>query len=278
MNLVSLKRAAGVVFAGALVLTASACLLSPGKFASNLDIRKDGNFRFQYNGELVFEPLTEKPKPKAKFEPRPCYDYAEDGEEESKCDAAELAEQKSIWDEQQDSKAAQEKREAASAKAFFGGIDPSDPKAGAELADKIRRQAGWNTVEYRGNGVFDVEFAISSTLDHAFVFPTIEGFSMANTFVQLGRRDDGTVRIDAPGFGPPTNPMAMAGMPMGGGNGSPNDGSPTMDGQFTIRTDAAILANNTDEGPSADPAGQRLDWNVSATTSSAPTALLRLTN
>jgi hypothetical protein len=34
--------------------------------------------------------------------------------------------------------------------------------------------------------------------------------------------------------------------------------SPAMDGQFTIRTDAAILANNTDEGPATDPPGRTL--------------------
>jgi hypothetical protein len=50
-----------------------------------------------------------------------------------------------------------------------------------------------------------------------------------------------------------------------------------MDGQFTLRTDGAILANNTDEGPQADPAGQKLDWAVNLRTPAAPTALIRLT-
>ncbi len=283
MELGSVKRMVGIVTAATLALALSACLLSPGKFTSDLDIRKSGDFTFRYNGELIFLPLTEKPKSEQKFEAQPC--YPDEGFEERDCTAQALAEQKSNWEEEETRRAEKDKREAESAKAFLGGIDPSDPKSAEELADRLRRQAGWNKVEYRGNGVFDVEYAITSSLNHDFVFPTLERFSMANAFVQISRRSDGTVRIDAPGYGQPSSPMGMMGMGgmmqsamAEGGSGSGSDDKPVMDGHFTIRTDAAILANNTDEGPKADPAGQRLDWKVSARTSSAPTALLRLSN
>lgn len=53
---------------------------------------------------------------------------------------------------------------------------------------------------------------------------------------------------------------------------------PALDGMLTLTTDAQILANNTDEGPSAGTAGQRLLWTVNARTTAAPTALLRLGN
>ena len=51
---------------------------------------------------------------------------------------------------------------------------------------------------------------------------------------------------------------------------------PQVDGQFTITTDGAILANNTDDGPQADTTGQRLTWAVNLRTPAAPTALIRM--
>jgi hypothetical protein len=279
METVSVKRLARVALAATLVLCLSACLFAPGRFTSDLDIRRSGEFTFSYTGELLFLPLMEKPQAEEKFEPEACHD---DDFEERDCTAEELAEQKSNWEAEKASRTERQKREAESAKALLGGIDPSDPRSAEELAERLSRQAGWKRVDYRGDGVFDVEYTITSKLDHDFVFPTLERFAMANALVQISRRSDGTVRIDAPGYGQASNMMGglgglMRSAAQEGGSGSEGDDQPVTDGRFTIRTDAAILANNTDEGPKPDPAGQRLDWNVSARTPAAPTALLRLT-
>jgi hypothetical protein len=60
--------------------------------------------------------------------------------------------------------------------------------------------------------------------------------------------------------------------------GAPESGAmPVTEGRFTIRTNAGILANNTDEGPQDDPVGQRLEWQVNGGAPASPTALLRLT-
>jgi len=48
------------------------------------------------------------------------------------------------------------------------------------------------------------------------------------------------------------------------------------DGTFSVTTDAPILANNTDEGPTASAAGKVLSWTINPRTPSAPTALLKL--
>jgi len=63
------------------------------------------------------------------------------------------------------------------------------------------------------------------------------------------------------------------------GQGKPDGPQmPVIDGTFSITTDGAIIANNTDEGPKPDPLGQRLDWAVNIRAAAAPTALVRLAN
>lgn len=274
------KRIAAAVVATMLAALLSACLLSPGKFTSSLDLRKDGRFSFTYQGEIYTLALSKLAQNSAQqvFEPSNCYD---DDVKKRDCTTDEIAEQKKTWEEDRKANADKAKRDAEQAKAFLGGIDPSDPKAAEELAARLRRQAGFRSVTYKGDGLFEVDYAISGRLDHDFVFPTIERFAMANAFVQVTRRNDGTVRIDAPGYsaatsGGPFGPM----MAMAGGKDGKNDmpNYPTLDGQFSLTTDGAILANNTDEGPTKDPAGQKLAWTVNLRSPAPPTALVRLGN
>ena len=147
---------------------------------------------------------------------------------------------------------------------------------------RLGRQRGWHRVEYKGDGLFDVEFRVSGALTHDFVFPTIEGMPSANGFVSVNLRDGRQVRVNAPGFAgqKDANPM-FGGMPLGAvaamaqaekGGEMPKIAIP--EGTFTIVTDGRILANNTDEGPAPHSAGQVLSWKIGATTKQAPTALI----
>jgi hypothetical protein len=273
----SIHTAVSTLLLTFLALAVSACLFVPGRFTSELDIRKDGRFSFSYVGEihmLALSKMAEDAKADEAFKPTPC--YGDDGFDERPCTAEETAKQKRDWDEAQRQSAENRKRDAESMKLLLGGIDPSNPRAAEELAQRLRRQTGWRKVVYRGDGLFDVDFSVAGRLDHDFVFPTIERFPMANAFVQIALRQDGTMRVDAPGFAPASTGEPYRGM-MGAMKPSQEStpGSP-VDGKFTIRTDGAILANNTDEGPQADPAGQRLSWPVNPRTPAAPTALIRL--
>ena len=157
----------------------------------------------------------------------------------------------------------------------------------------MRRQAGWRSVSYLGDGLFQVDFTVTSKLSHDFAFPTLEQFPMNDFFVVITRRQDGSARIEAPGYSPQGggNPMGalMAGMTGGLATaGSADSGKteakrpgtpalPEIDGTFRIVTDGQILANNTDEGPQAGAGGQVLQWRVTNRTTAAPMALVKLT-
>lgn len=257
-------------------LVVAGCFLAPGKFTSQLDLNRDGTFAYRYEGQihmLAMDKLSEMNGGNTGEFVAECFD--EDTLKDRPCTDEEIADQSASAT--QDSK-----EQAAMASAMMGGLDPSDPDAIAQFTAGLERQKGWQRVEYVGDGLFDVSFAIEGQLGHDFVFPTIEGFPLANHFVMVALRDDGTVRINAPAFGGQggSNPMQgmLAGMAGAGGTGSDRDmpNLPELDGVFTIVTDGTIRANNTDEGPSTLPGRQQLSWRVTGRSSSMPTALIDL--
>ena len=287
MNLISRwKTAAATAFATAAALALAACIVSPGKFEATFDLRRDGTFTFSYDGQIYLLALSRLAEMSAAaeaggdFVETPC--YGDEGFEERPCTEEEIAEQRESWESQADARREQAAREAEQMKAFLGGIDPADPAAAEELAARLRRQEGWKKVEYRGDGLFEVEFSLGSRLGHDFAFPTLERFPMSNSFVIANLRQGGGVRIEAPGFaapgGTPFQAM-MAGMAttFPAAEGNPTDPQrPEIDGTFRIVTDGRILANNTDEGPTEGAGGQVLEWKVNRRTQSAPMALIQL--
>jgi hypothetical protein len=265
--------------AALLCLAASACFLLPGKFASELSLRRDGTFAFAYKGDIHVLALTKMAQDEiggdAKFEPQPCYD--DDNGEERECSADELSTQRSDWETQQEAAKAKKKQDAEMMQKMLGGIDPADPRAAEELAERMRKQAGWKSVQYLGDGKFTVDYVIAGRLDHDFSFPTVEKVPVVTPFVAVFRHADGSVRVDAPAFAASANGGPLAGMAQGmAGEKGDAAGFPEVDGTFAIVTDGEILANNTDEGPRAEAAGKRLSWKVTPRTTSAPTALIRL--
>jgi hypothetical protein len=269
----------------------SGCFLQPGKFESALDLRRDGAFTFTYKGQIYLLALSKIAElgnkaeaSQGEFVERPC--FGDDDLEERPCTAAEVAQQRSDWEAEKQGKLKQAEEQGAMMRAMLGGIDPASPEAARELAERLRRQAGWKQVDYLGDGMFEVDFALTSRMSHDFAFPTFERFPMANFFVIATRREGGTIRIDAPAFAAQGGTTPMQGMMAGmagaygalGESGASEDTPvlPEMEGTFRIVTDGEILANNTDDGPRALPGGQVLEWTISKRTQAAPMALVRI--
>lgn len=278
------RRTLATALLAAFSLLLTGCLVSPGRFASQLVLERDGSFAFSYEGEIFFLGLSKLAQMGAgdeSFEPEACHD----GEgSERECSAAELAEQRAAWEEGAEERAAKARKEAQEMARMMGGIDPTDPQAAEELRALLLRHRGWNRVEHKGDGLFNVSYRVSGRLSHDLVFPLIEGFPTTNPFVQVILRDGNAVRVNAPGFAAQGegNPMGqvmggMAGLAaLGAGQSGENEMPeiPQMEGSFTIVTNGRILANNTDEGPSASGNRARLEWRIDQRTQAAPTALI----
>jgi len=208
---------------------------------------------------------------------------AGDDYEERDCTVEEEAEQKKDWDEQQTAR----KKEKEQAKKMFsmllGGVDPSDPKSIDRFTKEIERMAAWNKVEHLGNGVFRIDYATKGRLVDDFAFPVIPRYALGNPMVHITRWDNGRVRVEAPSFH--NDPELAVAALMGAGSFIPGMPGPKKDmepveikGTFTVRTDAKILANNTEEGPSEEGGLSILSWDIGPKTFGPPMVLLKLIN
>lgn len=290
----TLRRLSLAGFAAALSLLLAACFVTPGKFDAALDLRKDGRFSYSYKGEIFVLGLSDLARmadgaddANAKFAPIPCFEI-DQPEQERPCTSDELDRQKADWETERQEAAARRKRESEQLRTMLGGLDPTDPKAAEELASRLRRQHGFTSVTYKGNGLYFVDFRVTGTLSHDFVFPTMEKMPNVVPFFVLNRRNDGSVRLDSPAFASTDGGM---GLPFGNfaqmaaaekAKASPEEAAripdfPQIDGRFVLTTDGEILANNTDEGPKADPAGKRLEWTITPRDKVGPMALIGLT-
>ena len=214
------------------------CLLTPGKFTSGLTINADRSFSFTYVGEVI----------------------AVDPSSEMKGMSSSETVDADATDE--------EKKAAADKKAEVA-------KAGAELETKrkamseaLGKEAGYRSVRYQGNGKYLIDYAITSRLDHSFLFPFNSDAEVAIPFIAVEVRKDGAVRVKAPAFGKSAKPGGMD-MPMG-------DPTSLAEGTFTVTTDAEIVMHNNEDGVKAAGAKKALVWHVTPLSKDAPVAVLRL--
>jgi hypothetical protein len=250
-----------LALAAPLLLTG--CLWGPGKFASDLTLRKDGSFVLDYRGEIVLENADEMAK--KPWVPAMAHCMKDDASERP-CSADELAEQKKAYD-------AKQKSDEEAAKSF--GIPRTDEASNRAFAAKLMKYAGWRSVTYRGKGVFDVDYHVEGRATQDFVFPIMPDSSIVIPFVALRRRGDGSVLVSAPALTGGMNMFGPMASQMGGGGDMKGPPSRAQ-GRFTVHTDGQIVTNNSEDGPAADPAGQALHWDISPGSNKIPETLIRL--
>src|SRR5690606_11613782 len=152
----TIRRTAMAGFACAAALLLTGCLLSPGVFTSQLELRKGGSFSYTYDGEIYLLALSKladlgnaAEDAADEFVEQACYD--DETFEERPCTEEELAQQKSDWEQQAEQRKQEREREAEMTRAMLGGIDPADPEVAQEFAERLQRQAGWESVEDKGD-------------------------------------------------------------------------------------------------------------------------------
>jgi hypothetical protein len=208
----------------------------------------------------------------------------DDGFEERECSAEEIAEQKKTWDEDQERRKKEKEQSKKMFASLLGGVDPEDPKTIARFTKEVERLASWNKVEHLGDGVFKVDYTTKGRLADDFAFPVIPRYALGNPMVHVTRWDNGRVRIEAPTFHNDSE-LSLAsimgtGSLLGGFSGRGKNKFEPLEikGSFVIKTDAPLLANNSEEGPVAEGVLQVLRWDIGPKTYGPPMALIKLAN
>jgi hypothetical protein len=283
-----------LVAAGALLLTG--CLWGPGRFASDLTLRKDGSFVLNYKGEIVLQlppDASAKPEPwNAKM--ARCYkdgraellsgtqgsfqvtETPPPGDEEQvrPCTPAELAKLKSQFEADQVDQVAKKRKEGEEVAKMFG-IPGLDDESNRLFAAKLMKFDGWRSVVYRGNGVFDVDYHLDGRATQDFMFPMLPDNDLLIPFVAIRRRTDGSVFVTAPAMTGGSGPIAARAGQVAASSMKEGPVSRAQ-GRFTVITDGEILTNNSDDGPAPNALGRQVHWDVGPSSTKIPETLIRL--
>ncbi|ALR18957.1 MULTISPECIES: hypothetical protein [Sphingobium] len=236
------------------MLLLSACLVTPGKFDSTLDIRADRSFTFTYKGEIIASDM-------GKDLPGP------DGLGDEPTDDAAPTTQDSVYHMAGIWRIKDETAEQS----FANRKNPGDDAKMQAIAEALTKEKGFRAARYMGDHKFEIDYAISGRLDHAFLFPFNTDAQIVLPFVAVELRGADRLRVKAPGFS--TSYDKSQGPSMGG---SDDDAAKALDGTFTLTTDAEIVAQNQEDGAQDTPQGKRIVWKVTPMTSDAPSATLRV--
>lgn len=240
-----LSRLALVLLAP-LVLTG--CFLAPGKFTSSLTVNADRTFTYTYVGEVYG------------FNPDDAMKGLDDKKGEDDAAPANSALQKIAFQDEAGGENAKDKQESADAKF-------------REMAAALTKEQGFRKAEYVGDNKFLIDYRISGTLDHTFLFPYNLDAGIIIPFVAVELRANGTVRVKAPGFASEGKDASGLGDLGGGGAGK---AASKLDGVFTLDTDAEIVSQNNEDGAKKAAGRTTIAWKATPLSSTAPMAVLRM--
>ena len=224
-----------------------ACLVTPGKFESTLDIRADRQFSFTYKGEIISSDMK---------------GLGSSGEDLIGDDAPE----------KKDSALHKTAMQTGSSGSFDNRSAAGDEAQMQAIAAALSKEKGFRSARYMGNHRFEIDYAISGRLTHNFLFPFNSDAEIVLPFVAVELRGDDRVRVKAPGY---SNGFDKSREPMGQ-SGPGEDASKALDGYFTLTTDAEIVSQNQEEGAQSVAGGKKIVWRITPLTSEAPMATLRV--
>ena len=228
-------------------LILGACLVTPGKFESTLDIRADRQFSFTYKGEIISSDMK---------------GLGSSGEDLIGDDAPE----------KKDSALHKTAMQKGSGGSFDNRSAAGDEAQMQAIAAALSKEKGFRSARYMGNHRFEIDYAISGRLTHNFLFPFNSDAEIVLPFVAVELRGDDRVRVKAPGY---SNGFDKSREPMGQ-SGPGEDASKALDGHFTLTTDAEIVSQNQEDGAQNIAGGKKIVWRITPLTNEAPMATLRV--
>ena len=276
------------LFLAAAPLLITGCLWGPGKFQSDLTVKKDNSFVLNYRGEIVIQlPPDEASIPPwsdgnahcyvgkdASYTVPPIIDPGDEVPKDRPCTKAEIAQKRVEYEKQSAERAAAKRKDSEEMAKVFGlpGLDDASNRA---FAAKLMKYAGWRSVTYRGKGVFDVNYHFEGRATQDFLFPALPDNDLIIPFIAIRRRSDGSVLVTAPALTGGAGPLAaragsVANSKMGDGPQS------RAEGRFTVITDGEILTNNSEDGATPHAVGRQVHWDVGPGSSKIPETLIRL--
>jgi hypothetical protein len=221
------------------------CVLVPGKFASTLHVAADRSFAFTYQGEVIAIDLAgEMAKIGAMGR------AAGDADTNTETDPGGISLDDIAFQDAEDAD------EQAKADARFRAI-----------ADALRKEPGYRSIEYKGDGLFAIDYATRGSLTHGFVYPYNIDAEVIFPFVVIELRGRDQVRVKAPAFGETDTP---------GGMGGPSPSNDRMDGTFTLTTDAEVVSQNNEDGVASEDGRKKIVWKATPLSQDAPMAVLRV--
>jgi len=284
-----------IAFVAAAPLLLTGCLWSPGKFQSELTLRKNGTFVMDYRGEILIQmPSDSGAQTPFSASMVRCYkdgrvepataeitlrnDDAEGAEPATAtrhCTPAEIAGEKTKHEKQEAERLSKKSQENSEMAKLFG-LPGTDDESNRAFASKLLKQAGWKSVIYKGRGLFDVAYRFEGSARQDYAFPMMPDSDMLIPFVTIRPRADGAVLVTAPAFTGGSGPLSararMMGLPDKSGDGPKS----IAQGRFAIVTDGEFLTNNSDDGPAPHASGRQVQWDVTPTSDKLPEALVRL--
>ena len=292
-----------IIVAAAAPLLLSGCLWGPGKFKSDLALRKNGTFVLDYRGEILLQMPDGKRETAGSWADSMATCYADgrvemnsealsdtievdediaveepsgdQSEETRDCTPAELAGLRNQFDEKEAERVAKKRQEDEQMAKLFG-LPGSDDESNRRFAANLMKHKGWRSVTFKGEGVFDVDYHFEGRIDQDYAFPLMPDSDLLIPFITIRPRTDGSVKVSAPalvgGAGLFVARAKAMGLPDKGEAGPPS----RAEGRFTVTTDGEILTNNSEDGPAAAPGGRKVHWDVGPGSAKVPEMLVRL--